>query len=139
MKIFINCCLELEEFHYGTSAAIRNMYFKSLLNTQRLIIFDCGITYEMLSCIWMTALNDCSGHAVVANIPAHLYTGHGVCIKTATTAALASIEDHTVQTLGHWKSLAYRLYIRLNPSHLVKMFTTMAQCPSYLSWTCRVN
>ena len=85
----------------------------------------------------MTGLSDCSSHAVMANVPAHLYTGHGICTKTATTAALASIEDYTVQTLGHRKSLAYRLYIRLNPSHLVKMFTTMA--PSYLSWACRVN
>ena len=49
----------------------------------------------------MTGLSDWSSHAVMANVPTHLHTGRGVCTKTATTAALASIEDYTVQTLGH--------------------------------------
>ena len=69
-------------------------------------------------------------HALLAtNTPAHLYTGHSVHIWAATTAALASIEHSTIQTFGHWKSSAHLLYIRLNPTHLANLSTTMAQCP----------
>ena len=62
---------------------------------------------------------------LAANIPAHLYTGHSFRIGAATTAASAGIEDSTIQTLGHWKSSAYLLYIRLNPSHLENLYTTI--------------
>ena len=55
-------------------------------------------------------------HALLAaNVPAHLYTGHSFHIGASTTAASAGIEDSTIQTLGHWRSSAYLLYIRLNP------------------------
>jgi len=66
---------------------------------------------------------------VAANIPAHLFTGHSFRIGAATTAASAGIEDSTIQTLGRWKSSAYLSYIRLNPSHLAKISSTMALCP----------
>ena len=69
-------------------------------------------------------------HALLAaNVPAHLYTGHSFRIGAATTAASAGTEDSTIQTLGRWKSSAYLLYIRLGPSHLANLSSTMAQCP----------
>ena len=64
-----------------------------------------------------------------ANIPAHSYAGHSFRIGAATTAASAGIEDSIIQTLGRWKSSAYLLYVRLNPSHLAKLSSTMAQSP----------
>ena len=63
---------------------------------------------------------------LMANFPAHLYTGHSFRIEAATTAASAGIQDSTIQTLGCWKSSAYLLYIRLNPSRLADLSTTMA-------------
>jgi len=66
---------------------------------------------------------------VAANIPAGLFTGHSFHIKAVTTAALAGIKDSTIQTLGCWKSSACLSYIRLNPSHLAKISSTMALCP----------
>ena len=63
-----------------------------------------------------------------ANLPAHLYAGHSFRIGTATTAAVAGIEDSTIQTLGRWKSSSYLLYIRLNPSHMASLSLTLAQC-----------
>jgi len=64
-----------------------------------------------------------------ANIPAHLYSGHGFRIGAATTAASAGIADSTIQTLGRWQSSAYLLYIKLRPAHLANLSSTMAQCP----------
>ena len=65
---------------------------------------------------------------ITANIPAHLYTGHSFRIGAATIAASVGIEDSTIQTLGRWKSSAYLLYIKLNPSHLATLSSTMAKC-----------
>lgn len=65
---------------------------------------------------------------ITANIPAHLYTGHSLCIHAVTTTASVGIEDSTIQTLGRWKSSAYLLYIKLNPSHLATLSSTMAKC-----------
>ena len=49
-------------------------------------------------------------HALLAaNIPAHLYTGQNFYIVATTTAALASIEDSPIQTLGCWKTSPYYL------------------------------
>ena len=59
----------------------------------------------------------------------HIFSLH---IGATTTAASASLEE-SIQfktTLGHWKSSAYLLYIRLN-SLLANFSTTMAQCPTY--------
>ena len=41
---------------------------------------------------------------LMANIPAHLYTGHSFRIDAATIAVSAGIQDSTIQTLGRWKS-----------------------------------
>jgi len=35
------------------------------------------------------------------------YAGHSFCISAATTAALASVKDSTIQTLGRWHSTVF--------------------------------
>ena len=73
------------------------------------------------------------------NIPVHLYTGHSFHIGAARTAASAGIKDSTVQTLGHWKSAAYLLNIRLNPSHLTNLSTTWLTVLFNCHWHIRLS
>ena len=47
-----------------------------------------------------------------ANLPAHQFVGYSFRRGAATTAAMAGIQDSTIQTLGRWKSAAYLLYIK---------------------------
>ena len=51
-------------------------------------------------------------------LPRQQYAGHSFRIGAATTAAIAGVEDSTIQTLGCWHSAAYLQYIRL-PSELL--------------------
>ena len=46
-------------------------------------------------------------------IPPSQYNGHSFRIGAATTAAKCGFEDSRIQTLGRWKSGAYRTYIRI--------------------------
>ena len=63
-----------------------------------------------------------------ANLPAANFAGHSFRIYAATTAATAGLEDSTIQTLGHWQSSSYLLYIRLEPQHLASVSATLAKC-----------
>ena len=67
-------------------------------------------------------------------LPQDDYAGHSFRIGAATSAALAGIEDSTIQTLGRWQSAAYLRYIRLSREHLAsisaRLGTTVASSES---------
>ena len=62
-----------------------------------------------------------------ANLPADQFAGHSFRIGAATTAATMGLEDSLIQTLGRWKSTAYLLYIRLDPSKLAAISGILAR------------
>ena len=59
-------------------------------------------------------------------LPQHQYAGHSFCIGAATSAALAGIEDSTIQTLGRWHSAAYLQYIRMPREQLAALSNTLS-------------
>jgi hypothetical protein len=46
-------------------------------------------------------------------VNATTYSGHSFHIGATTTAAIAGVESHVIQTMGRWSSSAYLAYIRL--------------------------
>ena len=63
-----------------------------------------------------------------AHLPAKDYTGHSFRIGAATTAAMAGLEDSTIQTLGWWKGDSYQLYIRMAPHRLASLSSSLSSC-----------
>ncbi len=55
------------------------------------------------------------------------FSGHSFRIGGAITAALASIPDSTIQSLGRWKSSGFLRYIRPPSNQLMLMTRTLAQ------------
>ena len=60
-------------------------------------------------------------------LPQHLYAGHSFRIGAATTAAMAGVEDSTIQTLGRWQSAAYLQYVRMPSEQLARLFVVLAR------------
>ena len=63
----------------------------------------------------------------MAGVPHTNYNGHSFRIGAATTAAQRGLEDSLIQTLGRWKSNAYKLYIKLPRAQLASVSKAMAQ------------
>ena len=62
-----------------------------------------------------------------AGVDASHYSGHSFRIGAATMASVYGVEDSLIQTLGHWKSVAYLLYVRMPREKLASLFTVLAK------------
>jgi len=55
------------------------------------------------------------------------YVGHSFRMGVATAAALAGVEDSTIQALGRWHSSAFRTYIQIARDRLAGLSITLAR------------
>ena len=60
-----------------------------------------------------------------SRLPLDSFTGHSFQIGAATSAALAGLPDSLIQTLGRWRSSAFRVYICTHVSTLAALPHTL--------------
>ena len=70
---------------------------------------------------------------VTLGVPQGQYAGHSFRIGAATTAALAGVEDSTIQLLGRWHSSAFLRYLRTPPDQLARLSSVLAASNEVLS------
>ena len=75
------------------------------------------------------------GILAAVGLPQLEYAGHSFRIGAATTAALAGVEDSTIQTLGRWHSAAYLQYIRMPSERLANLSSVLARSTSHTTRT----
>ena len=63
---------------------------------------------------------------LILGLPDHQYAGHSFRIGAATSAAIAGIEDSTIQLLGRWQSSAFLRYIRIPHETLAAVSASLA-------------
>ena len=63
---------------------------------------------------------------ITLGVPQDQYAGHSFRIGAATTAALAGVEDSTIQLLGRWHSAAFLRYVRTPPEQLARLSSVLA-------------
>ena len=73
---------------------------------------------------WIVAMS-LSSYIKETGLDVTHYNTHGFRIGAATSAMAASISDAHVKMLGHWKSNAYQLYIKIPPSQLASFLKTL--------------
>ena len=61
-----------------------------------------------------------------AGLPQDDYAGHSFRIGAATSAALAGVEDSTIQLLGRWQSSAFLRYVRTPQARLAEVSKALA-------------
>ena len=68
----------------------------------------------------------------MVGLPQHHYAGHRVRIGVATSAALAGVEDSTIQALGCWHSAAFLQYICMPREQLASLSIVLASSSTQL-------
>ena len=71
-------------------------------------------------------ITEIRGVLTVIGFPKDQYAGHSFRIGAATSAALAGVEDSTIQIMGRWQSAAFLRYVRTPLERLAAIAATIA-------------